>query len=47
MGDYYSESIDEMHAFYGNSNPTKEEQFRFEGKRITTVYDEIKGIWID
>ena len=30
MGDYFSESLDEMHAFYGNSNPTKEEQFRFE-----------------
>lgn len=30
MGDYYSEALDEMHAFYGNNNPTKEEQFRFE-----------------
>ena len=29
MKDYYSEALDEMHAFYGLDDTTEEEQFRF------------------
>lgn len=29
MSDYYSDALEEMHAFYGLDDPTAEEQFRF------------------